>query len=139
MSFLQGTSHLSRVFTALAGSKGYIVAEDLVRVLANYHKDAGSGDDQQLKDLATRIMLDIDEHGDGKISKHEFMKMPRLRTGEAPALLMQAINNMRTGSAAGEVLRSARLDLYWSKVKLKARMRTPPLSRPAQRGDVRIV
>lgn len=128
MSFLQGTSHLSRVFTALAGSKGYIDAEDLVLVLANYSKDDGSGDDeheQHLKDLATRIVSDMDESRDGKISKHEFMKMPRLRTGEAPALLMQAINNMRTGNAAGEVLRSARLELYWSKVKQKACMRAP--------------
>lgn len=123
MSFLQGNSYLSRVFAVLAGSKGYIVAEDLVRALANYRKDDGSND-QHLKDLAARIVLDIDEQGNGRISKHEFFKMPRLRIGEAPAMLMQVVNNMRTGNAAAEVLRTARLDLYWTKVRQKVYMRS---------------
>ena len=124
MRFLQGNEYLARVFRALAGKKGYIDAEDLTRVLAAHSKWKGTETVKasDLKDLAAKIVLDIDQLENGHISRTEFMKMPRLRVGEAPALLMQAANNMRTFNAAAEVLRSARLDLYWSKIYQKVRI-----------------
>ena len=58
---------------------------------------------EELEALAKEIVEGIDMDGDGRFTRREFMRMPMLRVGEAPALLMQAVNNIRTGYVIAEV------------------------------------
>ena len=131
MRFLQGTQYLSRVFHVLDRRKrGYIDADDLVAALMHFSKDKANDGRislSRLQDLAADILATADTNQDHMISRHEFMRMPRLRIGEAPALLNKVVNTIRTGNLTADALRSARLDLYWrmlfEKVRSGARSR----------------
>ena len=138
MRFLQGNQFLSRVFRVLANGKEYIEVDDIFQALAAFTScKSGNGEalsQEKLMEMAKQIVNDIIAardtsltsmfHGEKRarygISRHEFMRMPRLRVGDAPALLSQAVNNIRTGNVAAEVMRSARLDLYWQQLSEKA-------------------